>query len=168
MKSVKKASAFASVVAVVAVLSLTVVVTQVFGSVVTTTNGGPISVSATAGEWKFAASLNSTSVEQGHHMLLWANLTNLASTNQTVKNFVEPFVNPVITVRNGTSVWQWNPVQITEPYQNFSSGQSFREPVLIPTSSLRVGQTYLIEVAPLSLRNEFSSNLTLTFQIVIN
>jgi hypothetical protein len=100
-------------------------------------------------------------------VLLWANLTNTFPSNQTIRPYVEPFINPSIIAANGTGVWAWDPPEETWPNLNVTSGQSLSQRVDIPTTNLRDG-LYTIEVAPLSsYYTKFSENFNLTLRFSV-
>jgi hypothetical protein len=132
-----------------------------------TTTETALQLSMSNSSWKFAVSINATTVEDGQFLMLWANLTNTSPSNQTIRPYVEPFINPYITAANGTTVWAWDPPQVTWPNTSLTTGQSLSQRVVIPTTNLRVG-VFMIHVAPNS--PEFSQNFNLTlpfsFQII--
>jgi hypothetical protein len=121
--------------------------------------------SASGSNWKFVVSINTTTVEGGQSLLLWANLTNTSPSNQTIRPFVEPFINPRVLAANGTVVWAWDPPEVTWTNWNVTSGQSLSQQVDVPTTSIRWGSAYLIEVAPLSSQFSNDFNLTLRFSV---
>ena len=96
---------------------------------------------ASSGEWNFTVSINSSSVARGHPIQLIASLTNIGP-NETVKEFIQPFINPEVYAANGSELWQWNPPQTTSPNTTFPSGQTISQSMVIPTSQLHSGQTY--------------------------
>jgi hypothetical protein len=134
-----------------------------------TTTETALQSSVSNSSWRFAVSINATTLEDGQSLLLWANLTNTSPSAQTIRPYVGPFINPYITAANGTIVWAWNPPQVTWPNTNVTIGQSLSQQVVIPTTNLRVGM-FVIHVAPLS--PEFSQNFNLTlrfsFQIIFH
>lgn len=120
--------------------------------------------SASNSSWKFVVSINATTVEPGQSLLLWANLTNTSPSNQTIRPYVEPFINPSVVAANGTEVWAWNPPEATWPHVNVTSGGSLSQKVIIPTTDLRDG-AYVIRSAPLSSEFSQSFNLSLRFTV---
>jgi len=125
--------------------------------------------SASNSSWRFVVSINATTVESGQSVLLWANLTNTSPSNETIRPFVEPFINPLVIAANGTVVWAWDPPEVTWPNTNVTSGQSLSQNVDIPTTNLRDG-VYTIQVAPLSpayVQAEFSENFNLTMRFSV-
>jgi hypothetical protein len=117
--------------------------------------------SASNSSWKFVVSINATTVEVGQSLLLWANLTNTSPSNQTIRPYVQPFINPQVIAANGTTVWAWDPPEVTWLNTNVTSGQSLSQYVVIPTTSFRAG-AYRIEVAP--VESQFSGNFNLTLR----
>jgi len=110
-------------------------------------------VSETNGEtWNYTASISTDSVAAGQPILLVASLTNIAGEDQTVKEFVKPFINPGVYDTKGTEVWAWNPPQSTWPNMTVTNGETISQNVTIPTSGLSSGQSYFIEVQPLSIQ----------------
>jgi hypothetical protein len=71
-----------------------------------TTTETALQSSASDSSWNFVVSINATTVEFGQSLLLWANLTNISPSNQTIRPYVEPFINPSIAAANGTGVWR--------------------------------------------------------------
>lgn len=122
--------------------------------------------SASNSIWNFVASINATTVGFGQSILLVANLTNTSPSNQTIRPYVQPFINPSVINANGTEVWAWNPPEATWRNTNVTSGQSLSEEVVIPTFDFRAG-VYRIEVAPLSSQFSNTFNLTLRFSVQI-
>jgi hypothetical protein len=92
-------------------------------------------------------------------------LTNIGPANQTIANFVRPYINPEIYTANGSEVWAWDPPQVTWPSWIITSGQTLSQDVSIPTTQLNAGQTYSIEVVPLSI--ESMGNLTVTLRLSV-
>jgi hypothetical protein len=132
-----------------------------------TTTETALQSSASNSSWKFVVSINATTVESGQSLLLWANLTNTSPSNQTIRPYVEPFINPSITAANGTVVWRWDSPEETWPNTNVTSGQSLSQLVDIPTTNLRDG-VYMIHVAPLSsYYTKFSENFNLTLRFSV-
>lgn len=123
--------------------------------------------------WNFTVSINSSSVEQGQSLQLVARLTNISPTNQTIQNYIEPYINPEVRasngISNGTTIWAWNPPETLWSTWTIPSGQTLVQTVDIPTSELSIGQTYAIEVTPLSGAS-FSGqgNLTITIQFSVS
>ena len=130
-----------------------------------------LQASASNSNWNFVVSINSTTVEYGQSILLVANLTNTSPSNQTIRPFVAPFINPSVIAANGTFVWAWNPSEVTWPNTNVTNGQTISQKVVIPTTDFpatgfRAG-VYRIEVAPLSSQVSSTFNLTLRFSVQI-
>jgi hypothetical protein len=125
----------------------------------------PLHSSAEDENWKFVVSMYPTSVESGQSPLLVANLTNISPSNQTIRPYVEPFINLSVIAPNGSEVWAWNPPEVTWPNVNVTSGQSLSQGVVIPTIGLRAG-AYQIEVAPLSSQFPNNFNMTLSYFFV--
>ncbi len=120
-----------------------------------------------SGTWNLTASINSSSVQQGHSVRLSATLTNQGS-NETIPEFVEPLFNPAVFAMNGTLVWQLNPPQSTSSNVLFPSGQTISQTMNIPTSKLEAGQTYSLVVVPLNITVASPGNVTLTaFQFCV-
>jgi hypothetical protein len=132
-----------------------------------TTTETALQSSVSNSSWKFAVSINATTLEDGQFLLLWANLTNTSPSNQTIRPNVEPFINPYITAANGTTVWAWNPPEVTWPDTNVTTGQSLSQRVDIPTTNLRYGE-FMIHIAPLSSEFSQNFNLTLRFSVQIS
>jgi hypothetical protein len=118
--------------------------------------------------WNFTVSISSSAVEQGLSVQLVARLTNISPTNQTIQNYVEPYINPEVYASNGTAIWAWNPPEATWPTWTIPSGQTLTQTVNIPTSELSIGQTYTIKVAPLSQAITAQGNLTITIQFSVS
>jgi len=131
-----------------------------------TTTETALQSSTSNSTWKFVVSINATTVENGQYLLLWANLTNTSPSNQTIRPFVEPIVNPSIIAANGTEVWRWDSPQELWPNTNVTGGQSLSQTVDIPTTNLRYG-VYTIDVAPISSEFSENFNLTLPFTVLI-
>jgi hypothetical protein len=112
----------------------------------------PLRISGTNGPWNFTVTISTDSVTLGQSILLDANLTNTAGTNQTVNDWVVPFINPGVYSPNGTQLWGWNPPQRTLPNMTFANGQVVTESVRIPTSGLKSEQDYFIKLEPLSIQ----------------
>ena len=130
-----------------------------------TSNETALQSSASNSSWRFVVSINATAVESGQSILLWANLTNTSPSNETIRPFVQPYINPSVTGANGTVVWAWNPPEATWLNWNVTSGQSLLQDVVIPMTSLQNG-VYGIQVAPLSSEFSENFNLTLHFSVV--
>jgi hypothetical protein len=133
---------------------------------VLTTTETALQASASNSNWNFVVSINATTVEYGQPILLVANLTNTSPSNQTIRPFVAPFINPSVVAANGTEVWAWNPPQAIWRNWNVTSGQSLSARVVIPTFDLPQG-AYRIVVAPLSSQFPSTFNLTLSFSVQI-
>jgi hypothetical protein len=144
---------------------LTTAMTTTQTAVVTTTETA-LQASSSSSNWNFVVSINATTGGYGEPILLVANLTNTSPSNQTIRPFVAPFINPSVVAANGTKVWAWNPPEVTWPNTNVTSGQSLSERVVIPTLNLRQG-AYRILVAPLSSQFPSTFNLTLRFSVQI-
>lgn len=127
----------------------------------------PFGNSSYEGSWNFTVSISSNSVVQGQSIQLVADLTNVGPQNVTIKEFVKPFVNPAVYAIDGTILWQWNPSQSTWPNVIIASGQTISQDVSIPTSQLRSGQLYLIQLTPLSIQFPHPNNMTFTFQVSV-
>lgn len=125
----------------------------------------PVQLSVSGSGWNFTAGIGSSSVEVGYPIQLMASLTNVSPSNQTITPFVGPYINPSIWSSNGTEIWAWNPLQITEPNLTLASGRGLSAKVSIPTSQLISGQIYLVKVIPLSPQFLSPVNFLLTFQI---
>ncbi|MCL4518512.1 MAG: hypothetical protein M1587_04870 [Thaumarchaeota archaeon] len=114
------------------------------------------------GSWNFTVTINSNLVDRSQSILLTANLTNLGP-NITFAKFVGPYINPTVTASNGMKVWAWDPPQVTRLNMTIPSGETMTQQVSIPTSQLLSGQSYYIEVAPISLQFPTPNNYTFTF-----
>lgn len=119
----------------------------------------------TGPQWNFTVYIDTNSPKQGQPIQLVATLTNIASANQTVTDFVDPYINPGVYTSNGTEVWAWNPPAVTFLDETIASDQSISQNVTIPTSQLIAGQTYDIRVAPLFTTTQ--GNLTITMQFSV-
>jgi hypothetical protein len=128
-----------------------------------TTTETALQSSASDSDWSFVVSTNATVVDW-QALLLVANLTNTSPSNQTIRPYVEPFVNPRVVAANGTEVWAWDPPEATSPIINMTSGQTISVEVVIPTMLFRDG-AYTIGVAPLSSQFPADFNLTLHFTV---
>jgi outer membrane lipoprotein-sorting protein len=115
--------------------------------------------SASSSKWKFVVRIDATVVHAGQSLLLMASLTNTSPSNQTIRPYVQPFVNPSVIATNGKEVWAWDPLVVTWPNTNVTSGQSLSQQVSIPTANFPVGE-YTVEIAPLS--SQFSENFSLS------
>ena len=135
-------------------------------STTTVFQSSPLELKASTPDWAFVASIDSSNTELGQSIKLTANLTNTASSNQTIAPYVEPYVNPSVWAENGTEIWAWNPPQVNWVSMTIASGQTLSTNVIIPTTELRQGN-YLIEVTPLSPRFSPPENFTLTFQLIV-
>jgi hypothetical protein len=127
----------------------------------------PNNESTSGGSWNFTVSISSSSVNRGETILLDTSLTNIGQ-NETISNFVEPYVNPAVSTMNGTQVWAWDPPQVTFLNSTISSGQTISQQVSIQTSELMPGQSYLIEVMPLSIQFPTPNNYTFSFQFSVS
>ena len=135
-------------------------------SVSSFSSGGQTSRSSIAnGVWNFTVVLTPSTTRQGDPVEMLALLTNIGAENQTVAQFATPIVNPSIYAANGTRVWAWDPPGKTWSKMTITSGQTIDQGVSIPTSSLLPGQTYLVEVSPLSISS--ASNMTVTIQLQV-
>jgi hypothetical protein len=112
--------------------------------------GNPLRVSISHYPWNFTVF-----TDKNFRLSAW--LTNIGSSNQTFKEFVRPFIDPAVFAANGTELWAWNPPQTVGPMTVMSS-QVVSQDVALPASLFKSGQTYTIEVAPISVAP--SSNLT--------
>jgi len=119
------------------------------------------------GSWNFTVSINTNSVARGEPILLMASLTNIGP-NQTIKEFVKPYINPAVHDANGTEVWAWNPPQSTWPNVAIASGETIMQDVSIPTSQLRAGDLCSIMVTPLPIQFPSPNNMTFTFQFSVH
>ena len=63
----------------------------------------PMNESSLGGSWNFTASISSNSVNRGETILLTTSLTNIGQ-NETISNYVEPYINPAVYTLNGTSM----------------------------------------------------------------
>ena len=115
--------------------------------------------SASSSKWKFVVRIDATVVNAGQSLLLVASLTNTSPSNQTIRPYVQPFVNLCVFATNGKEVWAWDPLVVTWPNTNVTRGQSLSQQVSIPTANFPVGE-YAVEVAPLS--SQFSENFSLS------
>ena len=111
--------------------------------------------------WKFSASINMSLASVGEPILLDAAITNISHLNQTISPYVDPPFNPIVYDTNGTKVWAWNPPLVTWLDWNVTSGQSIGVDVTIPTADLTAGQSYFVDVAPIS--SQFPQNFTASF-----
>ena len=153
---------------VLAALTLAAVVVYAFPSPNSTeAQTYPLRSSASGLGWNFTASINSSSVKAGQSILLLTSLTNVSPSNQTITPSVTPYINPSVYAMNGTELWAWNPMQATWPSYTVPSEQSITGNNVIPTSSLRAGQTYLIKVVPLSAQFLSPVNFALTLQFSV-
>lgn len=116
--------------------------------------------------WNFTVEIGSNTVRQGQEILLMANLTNLGP-NLTNFSWTDPFINVIVYDSNGTIVWTWYQSDISYENLTISSGDSFSQNVSVPTSLLTIGQSYSIEVAPLSIQFPTPNNYTFTFQFFV-
>lgn len=158
--------ALVSAVAVVAALALAASAAYAFpSSAQISATAYPLNLSAVGPGWTFSATINSSSINVGQPILLEVSLMNTASANQTLQRIVEPFIDPGVYNSNGTEVWNWNPPQITRLNLTVASGQVLGGKVIIPTSTLQSGQTYVIKVMPLSLQFVYPTNFELSFQV---
>ena len=125
----------------------------------------PFGCPSPCGSWNFTVTINSSSVVRGQTIELVANLTNIAP-NQTINSWIVPYINPSVYSSNGTEVWAWYPPQ---HYENMTiaSGETFSQDVSIPTSQLVSGQSYFIQVAPLSIQFPTPNNYTFTFEFSV-
>jgi hypothetical protein len=117
-------------------------------------------------ELNFTASISSNSVNRGETILLTTSLTNIGQ-NETISNFVEPYINPVVYAMNGTQVWAWDPPAVTFPNRTISTGETISQNVSIPTSQLQEGQSYFIEVMPISIQFPTPNNDTFSFRFTV-
>jgi hypothetical protein len=124
-------------------------------------------ISGTNGSWNFTASISRNSVSAGQSILLMTTLTNISEGNQTIKEFVLPFINPGVYDAKGTEIWAWNPPQIVTLSRTITNGESISQSVTIPTSGLTSGQTYLISVNPLPIQFLLMSGERLAFQFSV-
>ncbi len=127
----------------------------------------PNNESSSGGSWNFTASISSNSVSRGETILLETSLTNIGQ-NETIPNFVEPYINPAVFTMNGTQVWAWDPPQVTFLNSTVSSGQTITQQVSIQTSELMPGRSYLIEVMPLSIPFPTPNNNTFSLQFSVS
>jgi hypothetical protein len=118
------------------------------------------------GSWNFTVAISSNFTESGQPILLDANLTNISGQSITIKNFVEPYINPTVSYANGSQVWAWNPPQSTWNNRTFGDGETMHQDVSIPTSQLKQG-TYLITVAPISIQFPTPNDYTFTFRVTV-
>jgi hypothetical protein len=129
-----------------------------------TTTQTALQSSVSNSSWEFVGSTNATTVKGGQFILLWANLTNTSPSNQTIRPYVQPFINPNVVAANGTVVWAWDPPEVTWLNTNVTSGQSISQDVVILTTGFQAG-AYQIEVAPLS--SQFSNDFNLTLRLSV-
>jgi len=127
----------------------------------------PFNQSDIDGTWNFTVTISSNSVTRGETIILVANLTNVGQ-NITFDQFVRPYINPIVTAANGTEVWAWDPPQSTWPNWKIASGETTSEQIRIPTSQLQRGQSYFINVAPISVQFPTPNNYTFTFRFSVN
>ena len=129
---------------------------------------GPLCTSIASGIWNFTVSINTNSPGQGQSVQLVAELTNIGSTNETITNFVEPYINPEVYTTNGTAVWAWDPPEVTWSTWTIPSGQTLMQTVNIPTSQLSAGQAYSIILVPLTIPSTPPHiNMTITMQFSV-
>ena len=136
-------------------------------SAVGTPGASPLACPSPCGSWNFTVTINSSSVIRGQTIELSAVLTNIAP-NQTINSWIGPYINPSVYSSNGTEAWAWDPPQVTYENMTIASGETFSQDVSIPTSHLVSGQSYFIEVAPLSIQFPTPNNYTFTFQFSVN
>jgi hypothetical protein len=140
--------------------------------------GGPTRISASGevgsgpgqssagGDWNFTVTINSDSLIRGQNIRLVANLTNIGQNISFSNGFVEPYINPGVYATNGTEVWAWDPSEVIVA-STIAAGETISQDVGIPTSQLTPGQSYLIELAPISVQFPTPNNLTFTFQFSV-
>jgi len=126
----------------------------------------PMLISAQWGGWNLTVSISSNSVAGNEELSIKANLTSQA--NQTIKEFVEPIINYGVYALNGTLLWSWYPPQTTYQNMTVANGQIFNQTGVVPTDSLRSGQSYLVRVDPVAIQFPSPDNMTFTFQFSVS
>lgn len=132
--------------------------------------GGSLRISAVGqangSGWNYTVTISSDDVAQGQTVQLVANLTNLGQ-NVTFGDWVAPYINPSVNTMNGTQVWAWDPSQVQFPNVVVTAGETISQVVVISTSRLLPGQSYLIDAAPISIQLPTPNDLTFTFQLSV-
>ena len=99
------------------------------------------------GDWNFSVTLSSLEVSKGQPIDAYVNITNISGQTQRVHE-VGPIINPAIYSENGTQLWALDPPQVNF-FTNVTAGPGTSNgPWVISTSSLAVGQSYVLSIWP--------------------
>jgi hypothetical protein len=153
-----------SVETLVTIATATTTVTTVSSTTVTILSN-QTQTTVTISPWLFTASINATYVVRGEPLNLSAKLTNVSHANQTIYDYVDPFINPQMSDANGTGVWAWDPSEIVYPSWTVASGQSLDVNISIPTTRLSAGHEYNIVITPFSIPSSYDMTTVLSFLV---
>ncbi|MGH2640006.1 MAG: hypothetical protein ACRDF4_12120 [Rhabdochlamydiaceae bacterium] len=117
--------------------------------------------------WDFTVYINATRIVRGQSVELIASLRNISPNNQTISQYIAPYINPQMYSPNGTGSWARDPPAVTFRNYTMTPGQILKQVVNIPTSELSSGQTCVIGVAPSSQGFLSEGNLTITMQFSV-
>lgn len=149
------ASLFIAIGPTTKTVTTTTITTTVSTSTATSnqpTGPTPVNLSASFDVWVLTAQLNTTVVTIGEPINFTFYLENTWTQNESI-SVSFPLANPAIYTQNGKPVWTYEQLGTTA-IQQITPGEKFGDQLLIPTTELQAGQSYIFTSSP-NIGNDF-------------
>ena len=111
-----------------------------------TTGLFPVNMSASSDVWSLTAQINRTVVTSGQQVSFTFYLQNTNTQNESIQ-VANPLANPQIYTQQGKLVWTYQQSG-SVALQQVAPGEKLYDQVIIPTSELQAGQTYIFTSSP--------------------
>ena len=110
------------------------------------TGPSPVTLTASFDVWKLSANLDRTVITEGRQLNFTFYLENTWTANESIA-VSNPLANPAIYTQQGKLAWSYEQ-SATTAIQQIAPGQKLYDQLLIPTSELQSGQTYIFTSYP--------------------